>query len=69
MRRLLAAVVLADKIGHGIKIMCVHGHDQPVNHHGHQAPPPGSQALASTCLALVPAVAQALQRLTAAAMA
>jgi hypothetical protein len=69
MRRLLAAVVLIDQTGHGIKITRVHGRGQPVNHFGHQALPPGSQAMAPTCLAMVPAVAQALQRLPAAAMA
>ena len=37
MRRLLAAVVLVDETGHGIKIMRIHGRGQPVNHFGHQA--------------------------------
>jgi hypothetical protein len=27
-----------DETGHGIEIMCVHGHDQPVDHFSHQAP-------------------------------
>jgi hypothetical protein len=39
MRRLLAAVILMDETGHGIKIMRVHGRVQPVNHFGHQALP------------------------------
>src|SRR5215470_6898702 len=37
-RRLLAAVVLMEETSRSIEIMCVHGHDQPVNHFGHQIP-------------------------------
>jgi len=40
-RRLLAAVVLVEETGRRIEIMGVHGHDQPVNHLGHQAQPSG----------------------------
>ena len=69
MRRLPAAVVLVDQTGHGIEIMRVHGRGQPVNHFGHQALPAGSQPMAATCFAMDSAVAQTLQRLTAAAMA
>ena len=39
MRRLLAAVILVDETGHGIEIMGVHGHGQPLNHLGHQILP------------------------------
>ena len=60
--------VLVDQTGHGIEIMRVRGRGQPVDHFGHQALP-RLTAMALTCLAMVPAVAQALQRLTAAAMA
>jgi hypothetical protein len=68
MRRLLAAVILVEETGRGIEIMCVHGHDQPVNHFGHQIPP-GPRGLLRRRVAMVPAVAQGVQRLTAAAVA
>jgi len=68
MHRLLAAVVLVDETSHGIEIMRVHGRRQSVNHLGHQALPQ-PPVMASTCLVMIPAVAQALRRLAAAAMA
>jgi hypothetical protein len=67
MRRLLAAVVLVEETSRDLEIMCVHGHDQSVNHFGHQIP--GSWAIAPTRVATVPAPAQGVQRLTAAAVA
>jgi hypothetical protein len=67
-RRLLAVVVLVEETSRGIEVMCVHGHDQSVNHLGHQIPP-GSRAIAPTRVAMVPAVAQGVQRVTAATAA
>ena len=67
-RRLFASVVLVEETGRRIEIMGVHGHDQPVNHFGHQVPP-GSRASAPARVAMAPAVAQAAQRLKAAALA
>ena len=65
-RRLLAAVVLVDETGHGIKITCVYGRGQPVNHLGHQALPPAHRPWRPRASPWAPPSRRHSQHLTAA---